>query len=245
MIVDAASAAALIAKLERRDRLSLTEKAAMGDVLDAPRRYVSDSILCQPGDRPSRCSLLISGLTARYSLLSDGSRSFTQINLSGDFIDLHSLLMKQMDHGIIALTDVVAASARHEEIIRLADAYPHLGRLLWLETVVDGAIHREWLHRMATQHALGRMAHLFCELDARFKLVGLSTDDSYDLPITQHDLAAFLGLSAVHVNRTLMELRRLGLILWQGGRLVIVDHARLCDFAEFDPTYLRLDRAPV
>ena len=175
----------------------------------------------------------------------DGPRSFTQLNIAGDFVDLHSLLMEQMDHGVVAITDCVVATAPHQKIVETVAAHPHLGRLLWLDTVIDGAIHRQWLHRMGRQAALGRLAHLICEMEARCAVVGLAGEDGFDLPLSQVELGDCLGLSSVHVNRTLMELRRLEVVEWRGARIRILDRDRLEDIAEFDPAYLRLNTAPV
>lgn len=169
----------------------------------------------------------------------------TQLSVAGDFLDLHSLLMKQIDHGVTAVTDCVTASLSHAHLTRIVEGYPHLARLLWLEIAVDGAIQREWFHRLARQDALGRMAHLFCELHARLEAVGLARQDGFELRLTQKDLADCLGLSTVHVNRTLAELRRRDLVEWQGGQLAVLNSGALGRLAEFDPKYLRLSRAAV
>lgn len=237
---------ALVAKIERRDVLTADERQALTELMEPGQRHGAGAILISPGDRPASSTLLISGFCARFSLLSDGSRSLTQLSVPGDFLDLHSLLMRQMDHGIVALSECLVSRAPHEKIVHVAARHPHLGRLLWLDTVIDGAIHREWLHRMGAQNALGRMAHLICEMETRLSIVGLVDQErGFELPLTQADLADCLGLSAVHVNRTLMELRRLGLVEWRAGRVRLLNRDRLFALAEFDPRYLRLVREPV
>lgn len=236
---------ALIAKLERRDRVPSVEKSALETLLDPPRAHPAGAAIISPGERPKRSTLLLSGIVARQNVMMDGPRSFTQLNIAGDFVDLHSLLMEQMDHGVVAITDCVVATAPHQKIVETVAAHPHLGRLLWLDTVIDGAIHRQWLHRMGRQAALGRLAHLICEMEARCAVVGLAGEDGFDLPLSQVELGDCLGLSSVHVNRTLMELRRLEVVEWRGARIRILDRDRLEDIAEFDPAYLRLNTAPV
>lgn len=236
---------ALIAKLERRDRLPSVEKSVLDALLDPPRAYPPGAAIISPGERPGRSTLLLSGITARQNVMMDGSRSFTQLNIAGDFVDLHSLLMQQMDHGVVAITDCVVSTAPHQKIVETIAAHPHLGRLLWLDTVIDGAIHRQWLHRAGRQPALGRMAHLICEMEARCAVVGLAGDDGFDLPLSQTQFADCLGLSTVHANRTLMELRRLQVVDWRAAHIRILDRERLEAIAEFDPTYLRLHSAPV
>jgi len=239
------STQALEAKLTRRDALSDVERQALAELLEPPRHVAAGSILVHPGEQPTSSTLLIEGWVARFSVLRDGRRSFTQLSVAGDFVDLHSLLMKRMDHGVVALTDCVTAAAPHAHLVELSQSQPHLTRMLWLDTVIDGAVHREWLHRMGAQNALGRTAHLLCEMEARLAVVGLAGPDGFDFPLTQTELADCLGLSAVHANRTLMELRRLGLIAWRPGRARILDREQLTDLAEFDPAYLRLQSAPV
>lgn len=213
--------------------------------MDPPQRIGAGRVLTALGERPDASTLLISGVCARMNVLQDGSRSITQLSLAGDFVDLHSLLIPRMDYATLALTDCWISRAPHGRIRALVERCPHLARLLWLETTIDGSIHRQWLHRMATQDALGRLAHLICETEARLAVVDLVDEDSFDFPLTQVDLADCLGLSTVHVNRTLMALRRLGLLDWRAGRMQLLDRAGLQRLAEFDPAYLRLDRAPV
>jgi CRP-like cAMP-binding protein len=245
MTKDQSPTQALIAKLGRRDSVTAEERHALEDLMEPPRRHPGGTELVRVGDRPRHSTLLIRGFCARINVLGDGSRSVTQLSVPGDFLDLHSLLMHQMDHGIVTIGDCVISEAPHPRLIALSASQPHLTRLLWLDTVIDGAIHREWLHRMGVQDALGRLAHLICEVEARLQVVGLATPAGFDLPLTQIDLAACLGLSSVHVNRTLMTLRRRGLVEWRGGRVRILDRERLREFAEFDPTYLRLQCDPV
>ncbi|WP_292134649.1 Crp/Fnr family transcriptional regulator [Brevundimonas sp.] len=236
---------ALLDKLERRDRLAPVERAALEALLEPPRLYPAGSAIVMAGDRSTHSSLLLSGVTARQNVTAEGARSFTQLNIAGDFVDLHSLLMEQMDHGVVAITDCLLASAPHGRIIAVTAAHPHLARLLWLDTVIDAAIHRQWLHRMGRQAALGRTAHLICEMEARCEVVGLADETGFDLPLSQSELGDCLGLSAVHVNRTLMELRRLEVVEWRGPRIRLLDRDRLRALAAFDPTYLRLHSAPV
>jgi CRP-like cAMP-binding protein len=236
---------ALVQKLSRRDDLSAEERLALSGLLGPERHVASGSLIIQPGDRPGHSTFLVSGFCARYSLTVGGDRQLTEINVPGDFVDLHSLLMKQMDHGIVALSDCVVAPAQHGDLRRLTEQYPHLTRLLWLETVVDGAIHRQWLVAMGRQNAASRLAHLICELYLRLEAAGGARDRQFTVPLTQVDLGDILGLTPVHVNRVMMELRHQGLIEWKGARVVILDWDQLATFAEFDPMYLRLRRDPV
>jgi len=235
----------LVQKLSRRDDLSEDERQALGALLGPERRVAAGSLIIEPGDWTNHSTFLASGFCARYSLTLGGDRQLTEINVPGDFIDLHSLLMKQMDHGIVALSDCVVAPAPHRDLRRLTETHPHLTRLLWLETVIDGAIHRQWLVAMGRQNAASRLAHLICELYLRLEAAGQARDRRFTVPLTQVDLGDILGLTPVHVNRVMMELRHQGLIEWKGAHVAVLDWDQLAAFAEFDPIYLRLRRDPV
>jgi len=245
MISGQTSTQGLIARLERRDRISSAERMALEHALDAPVLHRAGELILRAGVRTSDCHLLVSGFAARIKGFQSGARSITQLSIAGDFLDLHSLVMKQVDHGVLALTDCITAAAPHRLMTNLIETQPHLGQLFMLELAIDGAIQREWFHRLGRQDALGRMAHLLCELDARIAMAGLGYEDGFSLTMTQEDFADCLGLSSVHVNRTLAELRARDLATWRGGRVEIHDRAGLVAVAGFDPAYLRPDAAPI
>jgi len=235
----------LVEKLSLRDRISPEEIEALQKALEPPKTVAAGSDIVREHSRPLHSTLLISGFSARYSTLEDGARQITEINVSGDFIDLHSLLMKQMDHGVVALTECVIAEAPHSGLIDITERHPHLTRLLWLDTIIDAAVHRQWLVAMGRRSGLGHLAHLVCELYLRLQAVGQTGDMTFDLPLTQAVLGDALGLSTVHVSRLISELRGEGVINWSGGRIDILDWRRMAEIAEFDPTYLRLQSDPV
>ena len=231
----------LVAMLERRDRLSAAEKAAL-ETLAGPTRLVAagEDLVCE-GDRPHESTLMLTGLTARYNTLREGGRQISALHIPGDFIDLHSFPLHVMDHGVVALAPTTVASYPHASLIALTEQFPHLTRMLWLSTLIDAAIHRRWLVAMGRQSSTAQLGHLLCELHVRLGLVGLVQDDSFDLALNQTELGDVLGLSLVHVNRVIQQLKREGLIAWTGRRVTILDVARLRAFAEFDPTYLQLE----
>lgn len=235
----------LIEKLGRRDVLTPHEAAALRGVLGRPQSVAAGTDIVREGDRRDHSTLVVSGFTARYTTLADGGRQITELNVSGDFIDLHSFVMKQMDHGVVALTDCVIAQAPHAALRRLTEEHPHLTRLLWLDTVIDAAIHRQWIACMGRRTALAHLAHLVCELYKRLEVVRLAADCTFELPLSQAVLADVLGLSTVHVNRLIAELRSGGVLTWAQGRVEILDWDKLAELAEFDPAFLRLRSEPV
>ncbi|HZH50729.1 MAG TPA: Crp/Fnr family transcriptional regulator [Microvirga sp.] len=235
---------ALVRKLAQRDELSHEEKRILRDIIVRIKEYRADEDMIREGDRPTESTLLLEGFAARYKGLANGKRQITALHVPGDFVDLHSFLLKTMDHGIVALTPCRAGAVPHEALREISERHPHLARLLWLNTLVDGAIHREWIVAMGRRPAPGQMAHLFCELFLRLQAVGLTEDHSFRLPLTQAELGDTLGLSTVHVNRVLQELRADGLISWRGDTVEIEDWDGLVRVAEFDPAFLNLQNEP-
>ncbi len=206
--------------------------------------YRADEDMVREGDRPTESKLLLEGFAARYKILHNGKRQITGIHVVGDFVDLHSFTLKVMDHAIAALSPCTVAVVPHEVLHRITEEHPHLTRLLWLNTVLDSAIHRQWLVVMGRQSALGQLAHLICELFLRLQAVEQTEGLSFRLPITQTEMGDALGLSTVHVNRTLQELRADGLLTWRGDKIEILDWGRLQEVAGFDPDYLNFVHEP-
>ena len=236
---------AVVEKLRRRDIITDEEMAALDGILEPPRRAAAGSDIVPEKAVTNQSILLLGGFSGRYSTLADGGRQITEINVAGDFVDLHSLLMKHMDHGVVALTDCTYAAAPHSRLIELTERYPHLTRLLWLDTIIDAAVHRQWLVAMGRRSGLAHLAHLLCEMFLRLQVIGHVRDRAFELPLTQSVLGDVLGLSTVHVNRLISQLRTEGLVSWSQSQVQILDWDRLAAVAEFDPTYLRLHSAPV
>ena len=194
------------------------------------------------GQEQSSSTVLLSGFVSRTKILPNGKRQITQIHVPGDFVDLQSFSLKVLDHDIVRLSDCDLALVSHSALRHITEAHPHLTRVYWFLTNVDAAANREWEVWLGQRSALARVASLFCELNIRLGLVGLKDDGGFDLPLTQTDLADCLGLTSVRVNRTLRELRERSLLTFRAGRVAIQDWEGLRSIAEYDPTYLYLDR---
>jgi CRP-like cAMP-binding protein len=234
----------LLQALELRDTLTAEERQAVLCAASSEIDFQAGQDIVKEGVRPKACSLVVGGLAARYIVLAGGGRQFTALHVPGDFVDLQSLLLKKVDHAVMALAPTRIARVEHAALRQITVDFPHLARLLWLMTLVDGAIHREWILSMGRRHAPARLAHLICELFMRLQAVGKADGLRFSLPLTQAQTGDVLGISAVHLNRTLQELRREGLISWQGQAVAIKDWQRLQALAEFDPAYLSLEREP-
>lgn len=231
-------------KIQLRDRLGDEEQSAIAAAADERLQFSAGEDLVSEGDRPKRSMLVTSGYTCRYRTLPDGQRQITAIHLPGDFVDLHSFLLKEMDHSVGALGPCTIITFPHANLVRVTEQFPHLTRLLWLLTLLDGAIHREWLVGMGRMSAQQRTAHLICETFVRLQAIGLVNGYSFAFPITQLNLADALGISTVHVNRCIQDLRQSGLIQWENGSVTILDWGRLAELSQFDDHYLHLIREP-
>jgi CRP-like cAMP-binding protein len=243
-MMDEAVLATFLRKLEVRDVVSDVEKRALLACAGEPAHFPAGSDLVREGDRPDTSLLVIEGFCSRYRDSPDGSRQITAVHVPGDFVDLHSLLLREMDHSVGALSACRVMRFPHDRLRTLTETHPHLTRLLWLMTLIDASIHREWL-AAAARSAPEQIAHLVCELCTRLDISGLiGTDRSFTLPLTQMELGEALGLSAVHVNRSLQQLRSEGLLSWQNQVVRILDWDGLKRRGSFDDRYLHLTREP-
>ncbi len=231
-------------KLRARYELSAEEEQAIRDSVSEIREYPADKTFIRAGEELNHSSLLLEGIASRHKDLRDGQRQITELHVAGDFIDLHSFTLKRLDHHVMTLTPCSVAVVSHEKLKEIANSYPHLTRVYWFSTNLDAAIHREWEVSLGRRSATSRTAHLFCELRVRLGLVGLAEELAYDLPLTQTDLAECLGLTPVHINRTLKELREQKVVEFRSRRVEITDLRSLEKIAEFDPAYLYLERRP-
>ena len=228
----------LIRKLDQFGPLSDEEKRGLDGAISQVKDFGADQDIVREGDCPAHSSVIIEGFACRQKHVADGGRQITAFHVPGDFCDLHSFLLKKMDDGVVTLTPCKVALVPHKTVRELTRNHPHLARVFWLTTLIDASIHREWMLGMGRLSALAQVAHLLCEFFVRLKSVGLIENGSYPFPITQAELADAFGLSTVHVNRTLQELRGQGLITLAGGTLVIHDWGRLQEIAGFSPEYL-------
>ena len=229
-------------KLRARDEISAEEEQALRGAVAEVREYPADATIIRAGEPLSVSMLLLDGILCRYKDLSQGQRQITELHVTGDFADLHSFTLKRLDHNILTLTPCRIGIVPHERLTRITEQHPHLTRLYWFSTNMDAAIHREWEVSLGRRSAIARIAHLFCELRVRLGIVGMTDGDSYALPLTQAELGECMGLTSVHVNRTLKELRERGLVEFRSGRVTISDLPALEQIAEFDPGYLYLER---
>lgn len=204
-----------------------------------PREYI-----VREGDEPQHSCLMLSGFAFRQKMAGNGGRQIFSIHMKGDLADLQNSLLGTADHNLQALTHVEAALIPVAAIQDIAFARPAVGRAMWYETLVEASIFREWTLNVGRRDARTRAAHMLCEFSLRLELAGLGERCRYELPMTQEQLADALGLTSVHVNRTLMSLGHDGLISRTNRSVRIEDWPKLAKTGDFDSAYLHLQGDP-
>ena len=228
----------LVRKLESIAELSSAETAALLALPMIVKEIGADQDIVREGELPTESCLVLDGFACRYKLLPDGRRQIMSFHTPGDIPDLLSIHLRVMDHSLGTLVRSKLAFIPHENLRDLARRFPGIAIAFWRDTLIDSAIFREWMVGLGRRSAFQRIAHLLCEMAMRFKAVGLADEHVYDLPVTQAELGDALGLSTVHINRVLQELRQAGLITFRGSTVSVLDWTGLKVAGEFDPTYL-------
>jgi CRP-like cAMP-binding protein len=230
----------LVRKLESVTSLSPEEEQAILALPAIVRDIRADQDVVRDGDRPTQCCLIVDGFLCRYKDLPTGTRQIHSIHVAGDMPDLQSLHLHVMDHGLATMTPSKVAMIPHDALRQLTRAHPRLGDALWRDTLVDAAIFREWIVNVGAREAYQRIAHLICEIFLKLRAVGLAEGNTFELPLTQGEVAEATGLSTVHVNRSVMQLRADNLITWEKGSCTIESWEGLKRAGMFDPAYLHL-----
>jgi CRP-like cAMP-binding protein len=232
----------LIRKLNALHDISNEEEAAILSVLEGPYEFERGEDIASDGSTPKHSTVMLTGVSCRYKLLSDGRRQILAFEYPGDVTDIYSYVLKRIDHGIGAVTKCSVAHIPHKAIAHLTEKYPNLAYTLWRDSLVDASVAQSWLTNAGRRNALERLAHLICEQFVRLSVVGLAKHgEPSKFYITQTDLADASGLSLVHVNKTLQLLKDQGLIGRNPNLLEILDWEGLKAVAGFDPTYLHLN----
>jgi CRP-like cAMP-binding protein len=234
-----------LTRLRARFRISDEEERVIRGLVGGEEEYPADATIIKSMQEQNASRILLSGIAARHKGLRNGTRQVTELHIPGDPIDLHSFTLKRLDHDIVTFSPCRLARVPHDRLWAMTEQHPRLALIYWFGTNLDAAIHREWELSLGRRQALNRMAHLFCELYMRLDLVGLTQSSSFELPINQTELGECLGLTSVHVNRTLQQLRELGHCDFRGNRVTIHDLPALKALAEFDACYLYLGPQPL
>ena len=228
----------LIRKLQQISELREADLAILRGISIQEKAFLSNHNLVLEGDKPSQSFVVLDGLVGSTKYTGEGKRQITSFFVTGDIPDLHGLHLSVMDCTFSTLTPSRIGFMRHDTLRAICEQHPRIATALWRSTLIDAAIYREWVTNVGRREAFTRMAHILCELICRLRAAGCIEDHVADIPITQAALGDALGLSTVHVNRTLQELRRKGLIATSGARVQAVNWPDLVRAGDFDATYL-------
>jgi CRP-like cAMP-binding protein len=231
---------ALLTRLSCAGTVCSEDADAIRAIRGEVRTIRRHKVILSPGDIPRFVVIVLKGFLYRYAISTKGARQIHGFCMPTDSPGLDAMHLDQVDDTLAALVSSVVGLVPHANVSRLIEDRPGIAVLIGRTAALQGSIHRQWLMRNSTQQASASMANFFCETYLRAKTSGLVTNGSCDLPVTQEILGDTLGLTAVHVNRTLQLLRRLGLVELKLGRLFIHDFDGLARLAEFDPHYLHL-----
>lgn len=211
--------------------------SCLDGAMDEPVVLPAGHRLATRGDGLREATILLEGYVLAKSEC-NGRRCVVGVHVPGDFIDLHGLLLKRLDHDLVAAGPVRIARIGHEQLRALSDGRAELVRALWVATLLDAAIHRQWIRNLGALDAPRRIAHLFAELQARLAMTGHDVGRTLRTPFTQTDLADMCGVSPIHANRAVARLRELGLGDIRRGALHTDRWDELRAYAGFDPSYL-------
>jgi CRP-like cAMP-binding protein len=232
----------VVSKLEAFAKLSEDDRSALAKATRNVRFIEPRRDLISEGDKPRFVHLVLDGWACRYKQLADGKRQIVSLFVPGDFCDIDAYFLKRMDHSIAAITRLKVAMITPDEMAALTSERLRITQALWWHELVSAAVQREWTLNLGQRSAYERLAHLLVELYTRLNVVGRAKDGRCDFPLTQNDLADATGLTAVHVNRTLQDLRRDQLIELERKQLHIIDLPGMMDASMFNPIYLHLER---
>lgn len=244
--IGAGSTNVLTQRLEEFTPLTEGDRAELAWLCTQSNRTIpARRDLIRQGDRPRSIYLILDGWAFRHRALADGRRQIVDFAIPGDLCDLNLFILDVMDHSITAMTKLRVAEIGRDVLHRVVTTCPNITTALWWQELVSKSIHREWIVNVGQRSAQERIAHLLCEMFLRMESVGLTHGFSCDFPPTQAEIAEATGLTPVHVNRSIQELRRRGLIELERQRLTIPDMRALQQVAHFNPDYLhhrRLNR---
>lgn len=228
----------MITRFEKHEPLGDGDREALAALPQNVRTLVSGSYIVRDGDHPETCSLLVSGFACRHKTTGEGARQIISIHMRGDFVDLQNIFFDVSDHSVQALSAVELVSVPRSAVRALAMSRPAIARAMWIETLIDASIFREWIVNVGRRDSRTRLAHLLCEFFVRLKMAGLAENRTFSLPLTQEQLADAVGLTPVHVNRVLRAFDEEGLIERDRRSITIVDWDRMREVGDFHERYL-------
>lgn len=227
-------------RLEFRSVITDAERAALLDLSGTPQHVEAHRDFVRLGEEVHHSCLVTQGMVARFAQLDDGSRQAIGFHIPGDMVDLYSLMLPRAPSPLQAMTRCSILKIPHASLRDLACSSPNLACAFWRDCVADGQLIAQWLVNVGRKNARARVAHLICEMAVRFDQIGMARNGVFPLALTQEQIADAVGLTSVHVNRSLRALREEGLVNLSRREAIVLNWHRLSALAEFDPAYLHL-----
>jgi len=228
----------LLRRWSKHTQLTAEDRAALLSLPYTRKSFGKDAYLVREAQPATECQLLLRGFAFRQKLLRSGARQIISFHIPSEFVDLQNSVLGVADHSVQSLNRCEAAIIPRGPLMELAEARPAIRRAMWIDTLIDASIFREWVVNVGRRDSRARIAHLLCELVKRLQAIGMGTGETFEFPLTQEQVADATGLTAVHTNRTLQSLRRDGLIQLASGRLTVLDWEGLRNVGDFDELYL-------
>ena len=202
------------------------------------RQYPAERAVVRDGETATDCCLIVDGFCARSKTITDGKRQIFSIHIPSEIPDLMSLFLHVMDHDLCTLTPCTLGFIAHETMQKLHRRRPNVAEIFWRDTLIDAAMFREWIVNVGQRPAPARLAHVMAELRERLKVIGRADRNSFEMPLTQEQIGEALGVTAVHANRVIKQLREEGVADLHRGRVTVLDEAKFRELADFDNRYL-------
>ena len=229
-----------VAKLRSRQALSADEEQALRDAGWSQRHFARHEVIVRPHEPLDHAHLLLSGFAARCQEDSGGSRQLIGVGIPGDLLDIHGVVLGRLEQEVVALSPCEVASIPHAAVRDLIDRSPALRNIFWLQAAIEYASQAAWIQALGNKRGTAKIAHIFCEMQLRLAVVGLATQMGFPFPLSQQELADYAGMTHVHLNRCLKELREAKLVSFANGWVKVEDFDGLKRLARFDDSYLNL-----
>ncbi len=235
--------AALIASLERVNPLDDEARGALLALPFSDQHVDAGQYLVREGSPLRLCTFLVEGFAFQHKVTVDGCRQIVSFHIPGDLFGLEGSVFATADHSVQALVRSRVASVPAEQMNKLVQNHPTIGKALWTAALIEASVFREWVLNVGRRDAKRRIAHLFCEIGMRLELAGLGTTTGFEVPLTQEHLADATGLTPVHVNRSIKALEAEGLLYRNRQAIRVPNWARLSDYAGFNALYLHIPQS--
>jgi CRP-like cAMP-binding protein len=229
---------ALITRLRTTSALDDEDVQAIQSLPIVVKHYQQDQLIVRDGDRPAECCLISQGFCVRSKTTSNGRRQILSIHIAGEIPDLQSLHLHVLDHDLVTLTECTLAFISHVSLREITRRRPNLAEIFWRDTLVDAAMFRDWIVNVGQRPALSRLAHIIVELRERMKVIGQVQGARFQMPLTQEQIGEAMGVTSVHANRIVKQLRDDNVLEFHRGSVRVFDEQKLLELADFDDLYL-------